>query len=158
MSKQEQEQNGLGITFGGYVTRVLDGDTIEVEVRRTVRVRLLDCWAAETRTSDPKEKSMGHFVKTALRRLLGLANPDREDPYVVVEVPIDAQARFGESSLSFGRVLGRVRYKNIDLGDSMVAAGLVGYTKEQTPLEPPDEEKIAAVEKMLCCTNGKGTR
>ena len=29
--------------------RVIDGDTIDVRVSRVIRVRLLDCWAPETR-------------------------------------------------------------------------------------------------------------
>lgn len=29
------------------VLRVIDGDTVEVEIRRTVRVRMLGCWSPE---------------------------------------------------------------------------------------------------------------
>jgi len=38
---------------------VVDGDTITVELKIPVRVRLLDCWAPETRTKDAEEKKKG---------------------------------------------------------------------------------------------------
>jgi len=37
----------LGWTTNGRVSRVLDGDTVEVEVTRKFVVRLRDCWAPE---------------------------------------------------------------------------------------------------------------
>ncbi len=40
--------------------RAIDGDTVEVEVYYTIRVRLLDCWAPETtRAKTPEEKARG---------------------------------------------------------------------------------------------------
>ena len=51
------------------MTRVLDGDTIEVEIRRTIRIRLLDCWAPETRTRD-LEKILRHYKPVKASRLV----------------------------------------------------------------------------------------
>ena len=48
------------------VTRVLDGDTIEVIVTKKMRVRLLDCWAPETHG---EEKSAGIKSKRHLERI-----------------------------------------------------------------------------------------
>lgn len=113
----------FGLTFGGKVTRVLDGDTLEVEVRRTVRIRLLDCWAPETRTRDLEEKQRGLAAKRALTELVHGAE-------VVVEVPIEGDAKFGDA-MSMGRVLGRVRLEGADVSEVMVSAGHATKEKER---------------------------
>lgn len=47
--------------------RAIDGDTVEVEVYYTIRVRLLDCWAPENhRTNVPGEKERGIASKANL--------------------------------------------------------------------------------------------
>jgi len=114
---------GFGIQFGGEIVKVLDGDTIEVEVRRRVRVRLLDCWAAETRTTDPEEKAKGMEAKKFLTEI-ALGNNAK------VFVPIEGAARFGES-MSFGRVLAFVEVNGADLSEAMVAAGLATTEKKR---------------------------
>lgn len=117
------EPDGFGLTFGGTVTRVLDGDTIEVEIRRTVRVRLLDCWAPETRTRDKEEKRRGIAARRALRDMV-------EDEQVLVDVPIEAQGKFGDS-MTFGRVLGHVWCHGMDVADEMVMQGHATRTKHE---------------------------
>ena len=114
--------DGFGVTFGGVVTRVLDGDTVEVEVRRTVRVRLLDCWAPETRTKDRAEKRRGIAARKALQAMV-------DGEQVVVDVPIDAQGKFGDST-SMGRVLGYLWHKGQDVAAAMIAAGHAKRTKQ----------------------------
>ena len=114
--------DGFGVTFGGVVTRVLDGDTVEVEVRRTGRVRLLDCWAPETRTKDEAEKRRGIAAREALRAMV-------DGEHVVVDVPIDAQGKFGDST-SMGRILGRLWHQGQDVAAAMVAAGHATRTKQ----------------------------
>lgn len=79
--------------------RVIDGDTIEVEIRRTMRVRLLDCWAPETRTTDHTEKQRGLAAKEHLRRIEGRK--------VVVHVPLSDAGDVSQVS-TLGRVLGYV--------------------------------------------------
>jgi endonuclease YncB( thermonuclease family) len=82
-----------GWSTQAHVTRVLDGDTIEVEITRRVRVRLLDCWAPETR--DP-----GGPASTAnLKRLLG-------EGEVTLLVPTDSEDI--SDIWTFGRALGYV--------------------------------------------------
>ena len=117
------EPDGFGLTFGGTVTRVLDGDTIEVEIRRTVRVRLLDCWAPETRTRDKEEKRRGIAARKALRDMV-------EDEQVLVDVPIEAQGKFGDS-MTFGRVLGHVWCDGMDVANEMVMQGHATRTKHE---------------------------
>jgi endonuclease YncB( thermonuclease family) len=112
----------FGLTFGGKVTRVLDGDTLEVEVRRTVRIRLLGCWAPETRTRDMEEKQRG----LAARAYLNDACFGRD---AVVTVPMEPDARFGEA-MSMGRVLGYVAVDGSDLSEHMVQGGHA--TKEKS--------------------------
>lgn len=120
----------FGITFPGVVTRVLDGDTLEVRVERTVRIRLLDCWAPETRTKDADEKRAGQAAKRHLHKLA-------IDKAVAVHVPIEADARFGEA-MSMGRVLGYVQLADgTDLSQEMVAAGHA--TKKKTAGRSPKQ-------------------
>ena len=91
----------------GTVTRCVDGDTLEVEIRRTIRVRLLDAWAPEAKIDNrlpaarqAAEKAAGLASKENLRRLC-------EGQQVIVQIPTDAD---GDVSKVFtlGRVLGRV--------------------------------------------------
>lgn len=115
--------NDFGLTFGGQVVRVLDGDTIEVEVKRTVRIRLLDCWAPETRTRDAEEKKEGLAAKEFLKQLV-----DKQP--VSVHVPLSAQGKFGDS-MSMGRVLGHVYLEDgRDVSALVVGAGFA--TKEKS--------------------------
>lgn len=75
------------------VVRVLDGDTLEVEITRRVRVRLLDCWAPETRDPGGPESTEN------LARLLS-------DSEVTLLVPTDSEEV--QDIWTFGRVLGYV--------------------------------------------------
>ena len=81
------------------VVRVLDGDTLEVEIRFTVIVRLLDCWAPETRTLDLKEKALGQESKRYLEKML------EDDEEITLFIPLSSNIG---KSFSFGRVLGHV--------------------------------------------------
>ena len=88
-------------TTPAVVTRVIDGDTLDVEVRRTLRIRLLDCWAPESRTKDIEEKRRGMEAKAALLKLLAA------DSHVTVRIPTDGQLAMADV-LSMGRFLGDV--------------------------------------------------
>ena len=82
-----------GWSTQAHVVRVLDGDTIEVEVTRRVKVRLLDCWAPES------HEAAGPASTANLKKLLG-------DGEVTLLVPMEGD---DVSSLwTFGRVLGYV--------------------------------------------------
>jgi len=61
------------ITLPCTVTNIVDGDTVDVELRVVVRVRLLagekECWAPESRTSDAAEKILGLAAKANLEKI-----------------------------------------------------------------------------------------
>ena len=94
-------------TTSAKVVRVIDGDTLEVEIRRVLRVRMLDCWCPESRM-DPRldesrreaEKAKGQAAK---EHLTSLAN-GRE---VIVSVPMVADGDVSKI-WTMGRVLGWV--------------------------------------------------
>lgn len=81
------------------IIRVLDGDTIEVEVRHTMRVRMLQCWAPESRTTNAAEKVRGLAAKNHLIDVIG----DQEQARLLVPLATD----LGDAT-TLGRVLGYV--------------------------------------------------
>jgi len=113
----------FGLTFPAKITRVIDGDTVEVEIKRTLRIRLLDCWAPETRTTDLVEKAKGIKSKKNLQK-------EAQGQDVSVSVPIDAEGKFGDA-MSFGRVLGHIVRDSdgVDLSTLQVVSGFA--TKER---------------------------
>lgn len=82
-----------GWTTQATVTRVLDGDTLEVEITRKLKVRLLDCWAPE------KREAAGPASTANLKRLIG-------DGEITLMVPVRSSKV--EDVWTFGRVLGYV--------------------------------------------------
>lgn len=92
-------------TTRAHVLRVIDGDTIEVEVRRVLRVRLVDCWAPESRR-DPRvpeadrdaERDRGRAAADHLRKLC-------EGKPVIVQIPTGEDVA---SSITLGRFVGNV--------------------------------------------------
>ena len=80
--------------------RAIDGDTVEVEVYYTIRVRLLDCWAPEIHeTKVPGEKQRGFASKANLE---SYAKPGATG---VVFVPTGVDH---SDAISFNRYLGYV--------------------------------------------------
>lgn len=99
------------ITLPCLVTEVIDGDTLTVEVRVPMRVRIKDCWAPEM-----NEKG-GAESRDNLCRLA-------QDRYGVVYVPLEDVKRI-DHAMSFGRVLGDVYIDGDDesLGQQQVSTG-----------------------------------
>jgi endonuclease YncB( thermonuclease family) len=126
---QEITAPAPGITLDAQVTRIVDGDTIDctVLVPLVFRIRLIDCWAAETRTKDLDEKRRGLAAKAYLEKLIG-RNP--------VRVHIPGRAKLGDM-LTLDRVLGRVwptqggKPLAGDLSSRMVEAGHATTTKKE---------------------------
>lgn len=113
----------LGVSFPGKVLAVTDGDTLKIQVPAwEASIRLLDCWAPETRTRDEEEKRRGFAAKNYLHDLCHGRD-------VEIQIPIDFDGKFGDS-LSFGRMLARVTLDGRDLSELMVAAGHA--TKEKS--------------------------
>jgi endonuclease YncB( thermonuclease family) len=115
-----------GITTDVKVVRVVDGDTVDVSITRTVRVRLLDCWAPETRTKDPGEKVRGYESKKYLNNLLKQVFYNdvaaRKRKKITLFIPADEQGELKEN-FSFSRVLGRLFVDGEDVSERMVEAG-----------------------------------
>lgn len=117
-----------GITFDAKVLRILDGDTIEATVNLPIvfKVRLLDCWAPETRTKDKAEKLRGQLAKAYLTQIIG------SEP---LRVHVPGRRRL-EDMTSLGRVLGRAWITadgvpmSVDVSSRMVQAGHATATKQ----------------------------
>jgi endonuclease YncB( thermonuclease family) len=113
-----------GLTIDGQCVRVIDGDTIVVETKTQYHVRLLNCWAPESRTKDSEEKQRGMASKN---RLIELAGGKR------VRVSIPLSGELGDS-ITMGRVLGRAWLDDgRELSTLMVAEGLATEKKVKKP-------------------------
>lgn len=98
--------------------RVIDGDTVMVEVRQRYRVRLQDCWAVET---DGPTKVQGIAAKSHLESLV-----EKLGRFGVLSVPWHADAA---KSWSMGRVVGRLWLNGEDLSELQVFSGHATKTK-----------------------------
>ena len=122
-----------GITTDVKVVRVVDGDTVDVEITRKIRVRLLDCYAPETRTKDSAEKIKGFESKKYLHNMLtevfynDLAA--RKKKQVTLFIPADEQGEI-KDNFTFNRVLGRLFINGEDVSELMVEAGKATKTDE----------------------------
>lgn len=94
-------------TTNATVSRVIDGDTCEVIVATKLRVRLLDCWAPESKI-DPRVPT--EQQKAELQR--GLASKENLAKLMLgkrvrVQIPLAMDGDVSKS-ITLGRVLGRV--------------------------------------------------
>lgn len=110
-------QRDLGITIPARVLSVRDGDTLKVECRLIMDVRLLDCWAPEI--TGP-EKESGIKSKLNLKQMA-------EGKSAVLFVPWNGE--IGKMT-SLGRVLGRVIVNGKDMSAEQVQSGNATATKE----------------------------
>jgi endonuclease YncB( thermonuclease family) len=109
---------------------VIDGDTIEVEVRRVIRVRMLDCWAPESRrdrrvsqAAQTAEKQSGIASRENLRQLC-------EGKDVVVQIPSGEDVA---KAITMGRWLAHVWVEGDgeSLSEKQVAGGFAETTKPE---------------------------
>lgn len=109
-----------GLTVRASVVRVLDGDTIEVELRRVVRVRLLDCWTPELHGA---EKTRAELAKRHCERLA-------KNTHGILFIPTDNARQIGDVT-TLGRVLGHYWPDDSDqsLSELMVSSGYARRTK-----------------------------
>jgi endonuclease YncB( thermonuclease family) len=82
------------------VVRIIDGDTVEVEIVKRVPVRLLDCWSPELRTKDQQEKLLGLAAKARLTELA-------KGKSATLFVPTSEAGNINDID-TMGRVLGRL--------------------------------------------------
>ena len=125
-----------GWTTRGVISRVIDGDTVEVTIKRTLRVRLKDCWAAEKRL-DPSlpeidreaAKLRGIAAGEHLRRIA----EGHECTMQIPTHPTDGETQDIGESFSMGRAVGRVWINGTDLSALQVERGYATRTKGGGP-------------------------
>lgn len=103
------------------VVEVYDGDTVTVEWTLRARVRLLDCWAPEIRTTDTEEKQRGLAAKAHLQQLC-------DGQQALLEIPT-SEASGLQELFTFGRVLGRIWVGEQDVSAQMVRDGFATARK-----------------------------
>jgi endonuclease YncB( thermonuclease family) len=102
-----------GFASEAKVTRIIDADTIEVELKRTIKVRLLDCNVPDD--DEIVSRNAGDYVFDLLRR---------HNNKVVVFIPAGRDpTRLGDIH-SFERVLGELWIDGCNLSDLLVQHGL----------------------------------
>ncbi len=96
------------------VKRVLDGDTIEIEIKKRIRVRFLDCWSLD---GSRKDVEASDLIRT---KCLGAA--------CLVHIPgsVDVKDLF-----TFGRVLGYVYPPGSDISINQILVDEGLCTKEK---------------------------
>ena len=100
------------------VTDVVDGDTLTVEVRLPMRVRLMDCWA-------PERNEPGGTDSTASLRSLAAGKRG------ILTVPLEHVDRI-DKAMTFGRVLGDVWVTGDDESLAQQQVRLGHATKERS--------------------------
>lgn len=99
------------------VVYVIDGDTVVVDVTRRLRIRVLDCWAPESRTRDLDEKHRGLAAKENMCRLLPVGSP------VTVSIPTSIDGDV-QDVLTMGRFLAHVwSADGVNVADAQFKAG-----------------------------------
>ena len=110
-----------GLSCTAKIVDVVDGDTLTAELRIRTRIRLLDCWADETRTKDADAKARGLKAKSNLTDLA-------LDQDAIIFIPWK-EGRL-DQVLTFGRVLAYVWVDKKSLAKQQVAGGFASTTKE----------------------------
>ena len=123
-----------GWTTRGVISRVIDGDTVEVEITRKIVVRLRDCWAPEKRL-DPSFPEIGRNAA----KLRGVASAVHlqqlaEGQPCTVSVPThvedDGVTQDIADSLTMTRVIGDVWiHGGLNLAAVQVERGYATRTK-----------------------------
>lgn len=114
-----------GFCIDGRIVRVIDGDTVVVRSEVEYHVRLLDCWAPESRTKDLEEKTRGLKSKARMTEIA-------DGKAVRVFMPDSGNVT---DMITMGRVLGRIwiisdgEPEPIDLSGIMVNEGLATPVK-----------------------------
>ena len=124
-----------GWTTRGVISRVIDGDTVEVEITRKIVVRLRDCWAPEKRI-DP---SIKNDIDRNAAKLRGVASAVHlqqlaEGQPCTVSIPThaddDGVTQDIADSLTMGRVIGDVWiHGGLNLAAVQVQRGYAARTK-----------------------------
>lgn len=93
------------------IIKVVDADTLDLIIERKVRVRLLDCWQAESRTENGK-LAKKYLIEDILH---GQTN-------ALLFVPASPDEEL-QDILTLGRVLGKVYVDGVDIGEALIEGG-----------------------------------
>ena len=121
-----------GLTLPGRIVEVHDGDTVTVEVVTRMRVRLIDCWAPETRTDGrvlPEQQAAAKAAGAASREYL--QQMVSRSPACKLHIP-RAGDNLGDVT-SMGRFLGQIWLADDttrSVSERMVSAGHATKTKQ----------------------------
>ena len=114
------------------VTEVYDGDTITVEVKIPVRVRLLDCWAPEIKGTKGAEHQAALASRDHLKKIsLGKRG--------LLVVPLTELRSIGDL-FSFDRILARLYVDESQTDVSVEQVKHKHATKDRSPTAPADSE------------------
>lgn len=119
--REFREVPQLGVALPCKVLSVHDGDTLKVECRFTMDIRLLDCWAPEL---SGENRIAGFKSRDNLKTLA-------EGKTGIVSVPLNSD-NIGKAT-SMSRVLGRVLINGDDVGYLQVKNGFATKSKEAKP-------------------------
>ena len=125
-----------GWTTRGIISRVIDGDTVEVTIKRTIRVRLQDCWAAEKRLDPslpPIDREAAKLRGIAAAEHLRRIAEGHECTLQIPTHPTDGETQDIGDSFSMGRAVGRVWINGTDLAELQVRKGYATATKGGAP-------------------------
>ena len=127
INKSFSEPPSPSVTTQATIKEVYDGDTVVVVFNKEARIRMLDCWAKEIRTTDPIEKEEGLKAKKFLQSML------QKGDEVLVQIPTTHRL---QDSMTFGRLLAYL-WKDVDgdgkmenLSEEMVKQGYATQEKE----------------------------
>lgn len=112
------------------IDRHIDGDTVGVVLSIRATIRLEDCWAAETRTTDPREKVLGVAAAKHIEQLAPLGSD------CTVYVPLREGNTLADL-FSFGRLIGRVYVSGKNLAREQVRAGHATRQKQNDAQDGP---------------------
>lgn len=108
----------IGVCIPIHNITVIDGDTVEVEVKYRMRVRLIDCWAPETRGP---QKVKGERAKKAMEKIC-------QGKDGLIQIPWHDDV--GKMT-SMGRVLASISVNGDDIAYEMRKTGHAVKTKEE---------------------------
>jgi hypothetical protein len=117
-----------GVTGACRIVEVYDGDTVTVEFTVRARVRLVDCWADEIRTTDDAEKARGLAARDHLAKLCGMTW-DEDAKRWTGSTPATLFAPFVDGSGDVGSLFTMSRLVGRLWLDRQGAKGLIGGDK-----------------------------
>lgn len=114
------------VELPGTIAHHVDGDTLDVEFRFKVRIRLMaddkrGCWSPESRTKNPVEKKLGLAAKANLERISPIGSP------CVVALPLWSDELKDYHTLE--RILATVRVRGVSLGEEQIRSKNASSTK-----------------------------